>query len=104
MRMWVRSLALLKWVKDLTLPELWCRWQTCLGSQVAVAVVQLGSYSSVLIPSLGTSICLGFSPKKTKKTHTKKEVEKMKHGTLEILHLDRGPSEIMKVCLSFIKH
>ena len=34
--------------------------------RVAVAVVQASSYSSDLIHSLGTSICRGYSPKKTK--------------------------------------
>ena len=43
--------------------------QTWLGSSVAVAVVSAGSYSSELTPSLGTSICHGRGPKKTKKSH-----------------------------------
>ena len=43
-----------------------CRSQTWLGSCVAVAVVQASGYSSNLTPSLGTSICCGCSPKKTK--------------------------------------
>ena len=38
-----------------------------LGSGVAVAVVQAGSCSSDLTPSLGTSVCCGYGPKKTKK-------------------------------------
>jgi len=38
-----------------------------LRSSVAVAVVKAGSYSSDLIPSLVTSICRGFSPKKKRK-------------------------------------
>ena len=37
------------------------------GPGVAVAVVQASSYSTNSTPSLGTSICLGFGPKKTKK-------------------------------------
>ena len=37
-----------------------------LGSRVAVAVAVAGSCSSDVIPSLGTSICHGCSPKKTK--------------------------------------
>ena len=28
-----------QWVKDPELPGVWCRWQTWLGSRVAVAVV-----------------------------------------------------------------
>ena len=41
-----------------------------LGSGVAIAVVQVCSYSSDLIPSLGTSICCRCGPKK-KYTHTR---------------------------------
>ena len=37
-----------------------------LRSSVAVAVVEASNYSSDLYPSLGTSICCGCSPKKTK--------------------------------------
>ena len=47
--------------------ELQCRLQMQLGSCVAVAVVQASSYSSDLTPSLGTSICHGCGPKKTRK-------------------------------------
>ena len=36
-------------------------------SGVTVAVVQVGGYSSHSTPSLGTSICCGYSPKKRKK-------------------------------------
>ena len=46
--------------------------QTLLGSGVAVAVVEAGSYSSDCTPRLGTSICPGRCPKKTnKQTKTK---------------------------------
>ena len=38
-----------------------------LGTCVAVAVVEAGSYSSHSTPSLGTSICHGCGPKKKKK-------------------------------------
>ena len=31
--------GLTQWVKDLALPELWCRWQSWLGSHIAVAVM-----------------------------------------------------------------
>ena len=63
---WIPGLA--QWVKDQYCHELWCRSQTRLRSSFAVAVVQAGSCSSVLTPSLGTSIRRGRSPKKTKKT------------------------------------
>ena len=38
-----------------------------LGSSVATAVAQARSYSSNSTTSLGTSICCGCDPKKTKK-------------------------------------
>ena len=37
-----------------------------LRAGVAVAVAEAGSYSSDLTPSLGTSMCLRFGPKKNK--------------------------------------
>ena len=43
-----------------------------LGSGVAVAVVEAGSCSSDWTPSLGTSICFGCSPKKTKRPKKEK--------------------------------
>ena len=46
--------------------ELWCRSQRQLGSGVAVALVWAGSCSSDYTPSLATSICCGYGPKKTK--------------------------------------
>ena len=38
-----------------------------LASHIAVVVAVAGSYSSNSTPSLGTSICRGCGPKKTKK-------------------------------------
>ena len=67
MRMRVRSLASLKCY------ELWCRSQTQLESCIDVAVVQAGSCSSDLIPSLGTSIGFGCGPKKAKKQNKTKQ-------------------------------
>ena len=51
------------------LPELWCRSQTQLRCDVAVAVAQAGSCSSDLTPSLGTSIShkCGLKSKKRRK-------------------------------------
>ena len=46
--------------------ELWCSSQTRLGSHIAVAVVWASSCSSSWTPSLGTSMCCGCGPKKTK--------------------------------------
>ena len=62
--------GLTQWVKESACRELWCRSKTWLGSHVAVAVV--GSYSSSLTPSLGTSLFRECShkKKKTKRTHT----------------------------------
>ena len=67
MRMWVRSLPPLSGLRIWCCCELWHRSQMWLGSCVVVAVVQASSYSSDSTPSLGTSICLGCSPKKKKK-------------------------------------
>ena len=52
--------------------ELWRRSQTWLRFGIAVAVTQAGSCCSDSIPSLGTSICCGCSPKKTKRKRKKK--------------------------------
>ena len=51
--------GLTQWVKlasQWRCRELQCRSQTWLGSQVAVAVAEAGSYSSNSTPSLGTSM------------------------------------------------
>ena len=48
MRTWVRFLASLSGLRIRRCRELWCRLQTWLGSGVAVAVMQAGSYSSDL--------------------------------------------------------
>ena len=58
-----------QWVADLPLAVScgWCWLQTRLSSGVAVAVVKASSCSSHLISSLGTSLCLRYSPKKKKK-------------------------------------
>ena len=48
-------------------PELWCRSQAWLRSQVAVAVGQARSCSSDSTPSLWTSICHRCGPKKREK-------------------------------------
>ena len=45
--------------------KLGCRWQMWLGFCVAGAVVQISSSSSAT-PSLGTSMCRRFGPKKKK--------------------------------------
>ena len=65
MRTQVQSLASLSRLRILSCHDQWCRSQTLLGSGVAVPVASVGSYSSDLTPSLGTSICCRYGPKKT---------------------------------------
>ena len=50
----------------------WCKLQTQLGSGIAVAVASASGDSSNWISSLGTSICQGCGPKKTKRQKKKK--------------------------------
>ena len=56
-----------QWVKDLALPQLWCRSQMRLRSGVAVAVGKASTCRSDSNPSLGTFICHRCSCKKKKK-------------------------------------
>ena len=63
--------------------ELWCSLQTQLGSHIAMAVAQAGSYSSDSTPSLGTSIRHGYGPKKTKDQKKKKKKDVVKIYTME---------------------
>ena len=61
-------------VKDLAVPGAGCRSQMKLGSGVAVAVVYVGQQLQLRFdPSLGTSICHGGGPKKTKRQKKKGE-------------------------------
>ena len=55
--------------------ELWYGSQTQLGYGVAVAVAQAGGSSSDSTPSLGTYICLGCGPIKTKDKKQTKSIE-----------------------------
>ena len=66
MRTQVWSLASLSGLSIWHCSELWCRSPTRLESGIAVAVVQASSYSSASTPSLGTPMCQGCGPKKTK--------------------------------------
>ena len=72
MRLRVRSLPLPSGLTIRCCRELWCRSQTRLGSHVAVALAQAGSYRSDLTPSLETSISRGSSPRNGKKTKINK--------------------------------
>ena len=67
MRMQSQSLAPLNGLRIQNCHELQQRSQTQLGSGIAVAVAEGGSYSSDSTPSLGTSLCHRCSPKKKKK-------------------------------------
>ena len=69
------SLASLGGLRIQCCPELWCRSQARLRFHVAVAVMQAGSFSSEVTPSLGTSTC-ECGPKKQKKKKKKKKAKR----------------------------
>ena len=73
MRIQVRSLAFLSRLRIQGCHVLWSKLQTLLRSDIVVAVVQAGNYSSNSTPSLGTSTCHGYSPKKKQKRKKEKE-------------------------------
>ena len=86
MRLWVRSLVLLRGLTIWRCRELWCRSQTQLGSRVAMAVVQAISCSSDLTPSLGTSEGVVLKKQtKTKNKQTKNNSEKYQDLILQLL-------------------
>ena len=62
----VQFLALLSGLRFQHCHELWCRSQTQLRFCVAVAVAQDGGHSSNSTPSLGTSTCRRYNPKRQK--------------------------------------
>ena len=80
--MWlrVRSLASLGGMGIRRCQDLWCRSQTQLGSRVAVAVVWVDSCSSDSTPSLGTSICHQWGPKKRQKEKEGVEVKSSRNS------------------------
>ena len=69
-RLWVQPLASLSGLRMQCCRQLWCRSQTWLGSDIAVAVA--GSRTSNQTPRLGTSIWCRCGPKKQKKKRKKK--------------------------------
>ena len=75
MSMQVQFLASLSELRICRCYELWCRLQTSLRSGVSVAVAQASSCSSDSTPSLGTSVCRGCGPKRTKKQKAKQRNE-----------------------------
>ena len=72
-RLGVRSLALFSGLRISCSHELCCQLQTWLRSCIAVAVRLVGSCSSNSTPSLGTSVCCRYGPKKRKKSKINKE-------------------------------
>ena len=66
-----------------------CTSQTCLGSGIAVAMAEAGSWSSHSTPSLGTSICCRYSPEKKerKKKDTIEAAEKKRHENGKLIFL-----------------
>ena len=72
MRMGVQSLGYLSESGIRCCHELWCRLKMPLGSCIAVAVGEASKCSSDSTPSLGTSICHGCGPKKSKTKQTNK--------------------------------
>ena len=66
MRLQVPSLVSLSGLRIQHCRELWCRTQMQFGSYVAVAVAKASGYSSNKTPSLGTSMCRGSGPQKTR--------------------------------------
>ena len=54
-------------VKDPACHKVWCRLQMWLRSGAAVAMAVADSCSSELTPSLGTSICCRYDPKRKAK-------------------------------------
>ena len=91
MRLWVWSLALLSGFRIQCFHELWCRLQTWLGSGVAMAVMKASSYSSNSTPSLGTSICRGCGPKKTKDKKKKKREREIEFTEVEKVVAKHAP-------------
>ena len=77
LRMWIPFLTLLGGLRLGHCYELWCRLQMQIRSHVAVAVAEAGRCSSNLIPSLGTSICCEFGPKRQKANKQRKRMQKL---------------------------
>ena len=71
MRFQVGSLASLSGLRIRHCCALWRRSQMRPGSDVAVALVKAGGYSSHSTSSLEPSMCLGCGPRKGKKTKNK---------------------------------
>ena len=104
MRLCVLSLALLGGLRIQRCRELWCRLQMQLGSDVAVAMVQAGSYSSNWTLSLGTSICCGYGPEKTKiNTKIKKQIVLSYMGINANQSLQIKMIKVLKWCITLLQ-
>ena len=94
--MQVRSLASLSGLRMRRCHELWCRLPTQLRSSIAVAVAQVGGYSSASIRSLAWEppYATGAAVEKTKrrkKEGRKEGKEKERKGGLEKKHMTSFP-------------
>ena len=78
----VQSLISLSGLRIWHCRELWCRSQTQLGSQVAVAVAQASGYSSNLTPGLETSYAKGAAPKDRQTDRKKERKRDAKHSNI----------------------
>ena len=97
----MRKLALLSRLRIGHCHEWWYRSQMQLKSLVAVVVVQVSGYSYDSTPSLGTSICHGDSPKKTKKqnkTKQKNNPELIWHDSYSYTHTHTHTHTHTPVC------
>ena len=82
MRTQVRSLALLSGLSIQCCHELWCRLQMWLGSLVAMAVMQAGSYSS--------DLTLAWDPPNAEGVAQKKKTNKKFLSKISLLYIIRG--------------
>ena len=89
MRTQVWYLASLSGLRIRRCCELWCKSQTGLGSQVAVAVVEAGGYNSNSTPGLGNSIYCWCSPRKikTKQNNNKQQKQSPRNSKTSKSHL-----------------
>ena len=97
MRMQVPSLASLSGLRVWCCNELQGRWQTLLGSHVAVAVVHANICSSD--STLGTSICCGCGPKKQKEKKKERKERKDKNACIKELK----QSKIIIIIFGFLR-
>ena len=93
-RMRVQSLASFSGLRIRCGCKLQCRLQMLLRSGIAVAVGVAGSCSSNSTPSLGTSICFGFSHKKEKKKKNRKEAAHIHLSGLPASNRWRPPASL----------